>query len=156
MHLGGVPIDSRSALGAEVAVTGVEIECPDAVFAASTLELYSPLYPICSEVCHRLILVLRSGGRMHHGGLSKVTESLHTRLRPNSKSTHLHSASAEQRYPVQHDFMDDVGGALFGGLFPFSPHSFDPAQSSPYTWRVITLATPPWWEQVPRRLLLKL
>jgi hypothetical protein len=76
VHLGGVAIDSRSALGAEVSVTGVEIECPDAVFAASTLELYSPFYPIGSEVCHRLILVLCSEGRMHHGGLSKVTESL--------------------------------------------------------------------------------
>ena len=76
MHLGGVPIDSRSALGAEVAVTGVEIECPDAVFAASTLELYSPLYPICSEVCHRLILVLRSGGRMHHGWAVEGTPHL--------------------------------------------------------------------------------
>jgi transposase len=26
-HLGSLPIDSRSALGAELAVTGVEIEC---------------------------------------------------------------------------------------------------------------------------------
>jgi len=76
VHLGSVPIDSGSGLGAEVAVTGVEIECPDAVFAASTLELYSSFYPIGTEVCHRLILALCSEGRMHHGGLSKVTESL--------------------------------------------------------------------------------
>ena len=27
-------------------VTGVEIECTDAVFAASTVELYFPFYPI--------------------------------------------------------------------------------------------------------------
>jgi len=76
VHLGSVPIDSRSALGAEVAVTGVEIECTDAVFAASTLELYSPFYPIGSVVCHRLIVVFCSEGRMHHGGLSKVTSLL--------------------------------------------------------------------------------
>ena len=58
VHLGSVTINSRSALGAEVAVTGVEIECADAVFAASTLELYSPFAPIGSVVCHRLIVVL--------------------------------------------------------------------------------------------------
>ena len=50
---GSVLIDSRSALGAEIAVTGVEVECTDAVFAASTLELYSPFYPNGRVVCHR-------------------------------------------------------------------------------------------------------
>jgi len=60
VRLGGVPINSRSALGAEVAVTRVEIECADAVFAASTLELYAPFAPIGSVVCHRLIVVLSS------------------------------------------------------------------------------------------------
>lgn len=54
MHLGSVSIESCSTLSAEVAVTGVEIECTDAVFAASTLELYSPFYPLGSVVCHHL------------------------------------------------------------------------------------------------------
>ena len=71
-----MPIDSGSGLSAEVAVPGAEIECTDAVFAASTLELYSPFCPIGSVVCHRLIVVLCSEGRMHHGGLSKVTSLL--------------------------------------------------------------------------------
>jgi hypothetical protein len=73
VHLGSVPIDRRSTLSAEVAVAGVEIERTDAVFAASTLELYSPFYPIGRVVCHRFIVVPCSEGRMHHGGLSKVT-----------------------------------------------------------------------------------
>ena len=73
VHLRSVPIDSSSCLGAKVAVPSVEIECTDAVFAASTLEQYSPYYPIGSVVCHRLIVVPCSDGRMHHGGLSKVT-----------------------------------------------------------------------------------
>lgn len=76
VHFRSVPIDSRSALGAEVAITGVEIECPDTVFAASTLELYSPFYLLGSEVSLRLILVLCSEGRMPHGGLLKVTSLL--------------------------------------------------------------------------------
>jgi hypothetical protein len=73
MYLGSVSIESCSALGAEVAVTGIEIECTDAVFATSTLELYAPFYPIGSVVCHHLIVVFRLEERMHHGGLSKVT-----------------------------------------------------------------------------------
>ena len=56
MHLGSVPIDSGSGLGAEVAVLGVEIECTDAVFAADTLELYSTFDPIGSVVSHALIV----------------------------------------------------------------------------------------------------
>ena len=72
MHLGSVPIDSGSGLGTEVAVPGVEIECTDAVFAADTLELYSPFDPIGGAVSHGLIVVLCSEGRTHHGGLSKV------------------------------------------------------------------------------------
>jgi hypothetical protein len=72
MYLGSVSIQSCSALGAEVAVTGIEIECTDAVFATSTLELYAPFYPIGSVVSHHLIVVFRSEERMHHG-LSKVT-----------------------------------------------------------------------------------
>jgi hypothetical protein len=66
-------IESCSTLGAEVAVTGVEIECTDAEVAASTLELYSAFYPIGSVVFHHLIVVFGSEARMHHGGLSKVT-----------------------------------------------------------------------------------
>jgi hypothetical protein len=58
VHLGGVPIDGRSALGAEVAITSVEIECADAVFAAGTLEMYSAFSAIGSVVCHGLIVVL--------------------------------------------------------------------------------------------------
>ena len=58
-----MPIDSGGGLGAEVAITRVEIECTDAAFAASTLELYSPFYPIGSVVCHRLIVVLLLGGK---------------------------------------------------------------------------------------------
>jgi hypothetical protein len=46
VYLGSVPIDSRSGLGAEVAVSVVEIERTNAVFAADTLELYSPFDPI--------------------------------------------------------------------------------------------------------------
>jgi hypothetical protein len=53
-------IESCSALGTEVAVMGIEIERTDAVFAASTLELYAPLYPIGSVVCHHLIVVFGS------------------------------------------------------------------------------------------------
>lgn len=60
VHLGSVPIDSRSALGAEVAVTGVEIECTDSVIAADTLEKYSTFDPICGVVPHGLIVVLSS------------------------------------------------------------------------------------------------
>jgi len=63
VHLGSVPINSRSPLGAEAAVFGVEVERTDAVFAASTLELCSPFYPIGTVVCHGLIVVLRSEGR---------------------------------------------------------------------------------------------
>jgi hypothetical protein len=58
-----VPIDSGSGLGAEVAVPGVEIECTDAVFAADTLELYSPFDPIGGVVSHGLIVVRCSEGR---------------------------------------------------------------------------------------------
>jgi hypothetical protein len=76
VHLGSVSVENCSALGAEVAVTGIEIERTDAVFAASTLELYAPLYPIGSVVCHHLIVVFGSEGRMHHSGLSKVTRVL--------------------------------------------------------------------------------
>ena len=65
-------IDRSSGLGAKVAVPSVEIECSDAVFAADTLELYSPFDPIGGVVSHDLIVVLCSGGRTHHGGLSKV------------------------------------------------------------------------------------
>jgi hypothetical protein len=72
VHLGSVPIDSGSGLGAEVAVPGVEIECTDAVFAADTLELYSPFDPIGGVVFHGLIVIVCSEGRTHHGGLSKV------------------------------------------------------------------------------------
>lgn len=60
MYLGSVSIESCSALGAEVAVTGIEIECTHAVFATSTLELYASFYPIGSVVCHHLIVVFRS------------------------------------------------------------------------------------------------
>lgn len=67
-----MPIDGRSALGAEVAVSGVKVECTDTVFAARTLELYSPFYPIGSVVRHDLIVVLCSEGRMHRSGLSKA------------------------------------------------------------------------------------
>jgi hypothetical protein len=76
VHLGSMSIESCSALGAEVAITRVEIECTDAVFAASTLEPYPAFYPIGSVVCHDLIVVFGSEGRMHHGGLSKVTSLL--------------------------------------------------------------------------------
>ena len=47
-------IDSGGGLGAEVAVAGVEIECTDAVFAADTLELYSPFDRIGGVVSHGL------------------------------------------------------------------------------------------------------
>ena len=67
-----MPIDSGSGLGAEVAVPGVEIECTDAVFAADTLELYSPFDPIGGVMSHGLIVVLCSEGRTHRSGLSKV------------------------------------------------------------------------------------
>ena len=69
-----MPIDSGSGLGAEVAVPGVEIECTGAVFAADTLELYSPFDPIVASgvVSHGLIVVRCSEGSTHHGGLSKV------------------------------------------------------------------------------------
>ena len=67
-----MPINGGSGLGAEVAVPGVEIECADAGFAADTLELYPQSDPIGGVVSHDLIVVLCSGGRTHHGGLSKV------------------------------------------------------------------------------------
>jgi len=73
VHFGSVPIDSRSSLRAQVAVTGVEIECADAEFAASTLEPYSAFDSIGGVVCHGLIVVLCTEGRMHNSGLSKVT-----------------------------------------------------------------------------------
>jgi hypothetical protein len=77
VHLGSVLIDGGSALGTKVAVTGVEIECTDAVFAADTLELYPQSDPIGGVVSHDLIVVLCSEGRTHHGGLSKVTSLLY-------------------------------------------------------------------------------
>jgi hypothetical protein len=67
-----VPIDSGSGLSAEVAVPGVEIECTDAVFAADTLELYSPFDPIGGVMSHGLIVVLCAEERTHYSGLSKV------------------------------------------------------------------------------------
>jgi hypothetical protein len=75
VRLGSVTIDSGSRLGAEVAVPGVEIECTDAVFAASTLELHSPFDAIGGVASHGLIVVLCLEGRTHHGGLSKVVLS---------------------------------------------------------------------------------
>jgi hypothetical protein len=63
VYLGGVPIDSRSGLGAKVAVSVVEIERTNAVFAADTLELYSPFDPIDGVVTHGSIVVLCSEGR---------------------------------------------------------------------------------------------
>ena len=67
-----MPVDSGSGLSAEVP-SWRRNRGTDAVFAASTLEPYSPFCPIGSVVCHRLIVVLCSEGRMHHGGLLKVT-----------------------------------------------------------------------------------
>lgn len=58
-----MPIDSRSGLGAEVAVSVVEIERTNAVFAAGTLELYSPFDPIDGVVTHGSIVALCSEGR---------------------------------------------------------------------------------------------
>jgi hypothetical protein len=75
VHFGSVPIDSGSALRAQVAVAGVEIECAYAVFAPRALEPYSALYSMGGVVGHALIVVLCSEERMHHGGLSKVTHS---------------------------------------------------------------------------------
>lgn len=49
-----MPIDSSSGLGAKVAVPGVEIECTDAIFAADTLELYSPYHPFGGVVSQDL------------------------------------------------------------------------------------------------------
>jgi hypothetical protein len=72
VHLGSVPIDSGSGLGAEVAVPGVEIECTDAAFATGTLELHSPFDPTGGVVSHGWIVVLCLEGRTHHGGRSKV------------------------------------------------------------------------------------
>jgi len=53
-----VPIDSGSGLGAKVAVSGGEIECIDAMFAADTLELYSPYHMFGGVVSQDLIVVL--------------------------------------------------------------------------------------------------
>ena len=72
VYLGSVPIDSRGGLGAEVAVSVVEFERTNAVFAADTLELYSPFDPIDGVMTHGSIVVLCSEGGWHHGGLSKV------------------------------------------------------------------------------------
>jgi hypothetical protein len=77
MHICSVLIDGGSALGTKVAVTGVEIECTDAVFAADTLELYPQSDPIGGVVSHPLIVILCSEGRTHHGGLSKVTSLIY-------------------------------------------------------------------------------
>ena len=77
-----MPIDSCSGLGAEIAVTGVEIECTDSVFAADTLEKYSTFDPIGGVVSHGLIVVLSSEGRTHHGGLSKVISGTLLRTQP--------------------------------------------------------------------------
>ena len=84
MYLGSVPIDSRSGLGAEVAVSVVEIERTNAVFATDTLELYSVFDPIDGVVTHGSIIVLcfRRKGR-HHGGLSKVILGA-----PSANTTH--------------------------------------------------------------------
>jgi hypothetical protein len=67
VHCGGVPIDGRSSLGADVAVPGVEIECTDAVFAAGAPELHAALDPISDVVSHGLIVVLCSERRAHYG-----------------------------------------------------------------------------------------
>ena len=58
-----MPIDSRSGLRAEVAVSVVEIERTNAVFAADTLELYSLFDPTDGVVTHGSIVVLCSDGR---------------------------------------------------------------------------------------------
>jgi hypothetical protein len=63
VYLGSVPIDSLSGLGAEVTVSLVKIERTNAVFAADTLELYSPVDPIDDVVTHGSIVVLCSEGR---------------------------------------------------------------------------------------------
>lgn len=63
VYLGSVPIDNGSGLGAEVAVSVVEIEGTNAVFAADTLELYFTFDPIDDVVAHGSILVLYSEGR---------------------------------------------------------------------------------------------
>ena len=58
-----MPIDSRGGLGAEVAVSVVEFERTNAVFAAGTFELYPPFDPIDGVVTHGSIVVLCSEGR---------------------------------------------------------------------------------------------
>lgn len=63
MHLSSVLIDRRSGLGAEVAVSVVEIKGTNAEFAADTLELYSPFDPIDGVVTHGSIVVLCSEPR---------------------------------------------------------------------------------------------
>jgi hypothetical protein len=63
VYLGSVPIDSRSGLGAEVAVSVVKIERTNTIFAADTLELYFPFDPIDRVVTHSSIVVLCSEGR---------------------------------------------------------------------------------------------
>ena len=63
VYFGGVPIDSASGLGAKVAVPGVEIECIDAIFAADTLELYSPYHLFSGVVSQSPIVVLYPEGK---------------------------------------------------------------------------------------------
>ena len=59
-----MPIDCRSGLGAEVALSVIEIERTNAVFAADTLELYSLFDPIDGVVTHGSIVILCPEGRM--------------------------------------------------------------------------------------------
>ena len=63
VNLGGMLIEGVGGLGAEVAVSVVKIERINAVFAADTLELYSPFDPIDSVVTHGLIVIVCSEGR---------------------------------------------------------------------------------------------
>ena len=63
VNLGGMLIEGVGGLRAEVAVSVVKIERINAVFAADTLELYSPFDPIDSVVTHGSIVIVSSDGR---------------------------------------------------------------------------------------------
>lgn len=84
MYLGSVPIDSRSGLGAEVAVSVVEIERTNAEFAAATLELDFPFDPIDGVLTHGSIVVHCSEGTT--APRSAVEGNLRTSLSEHHRS----------------------------------------------------------------------
>ncbi len=74
VDFGGVLVDGGSGLGAEVAVTGIEVEGADVVRAVGAGELHASLDAGDGvEALHNSSVVFRPGSERHGGGAAKVT-----------------------------------------------------------------------------------